>query len=57
MSFITGVRHLRQEEDYTCVAAYLRMALDYWGVQQSEQDLAVLTDTTVAGTRLVETGK
>ena len=54
MSFISGVKHLRQQEDYTCVAACLRMVLDYWGVQQSEQDIAVLTHTTVAGTRLEE---
>ena len=54
MSFISGVKHVRQEEDYTCVAACLRMALDYWSVQKSEQDIAVLTHTTVTGTRLEE---
>ena len=54
MRFINGVRHLRQEEDYTCVAACVRIVLDYWGVQQSEQDIATLTHTTIAGTRLEE---
>lgn len=52
MSFISGVKHFRQEEDYTCVAACLRMTLDYWGVQRSEQDIAALTHTTITGIRL-----
>ena len=54
MSSISGVKHFRQEEDYTCVAACLRMTLDYWGVQRSEQDIAAPTHTTITGTRLEE---
>jgi len=39
------IPHFQQEEDYSCVAACLRMALKYYDIDEQEVDLRLLLDT------------
>ena len=41
----------RQETDYSCVPACLRMALESLGVSKTEEELRALCDCTALGTR------
>jgi len=49
-----AVPYHKQNRDYTCGPACLRMALEYWGFQQDEVSLSMLCKTTVTGTGLAE---
>jgi ABC-type bacteriocin/lantibiotic exporter with double-glycine peptidase domain len=46
-----NVPHFRQELDYSCVAACVRMVLAHYGDVRSEADLRSLLDTQPTGTR------
>jgi len=48
------VPYHKQNRDYTCGPACLRMTLEYWGFQQDEVSLSMLCKTTIAGTGLAE---
>ena len=48
------VPYYKQNRDYTCGPACLRMALKYFGVEQDEVSLTIRCRTTVAGTGLAE---
>ena len=48
------VPYFRQNRDYTCGPACLRMVLKYWGREQDEVSLTMLCRTTVGGTGLSE---
>lgn len=42
--------HLKQERDYACTPACVRMVLSYYGLTLSEDELISLLRTTLAGT-------
>src|SRR5438128_2403473 len=46
-----SVPHFRQESNYSCVAACVRMVLRHCGSDQSEADIRQLLGTTPFGTR------
>src|SRR3712207_4617475 len=46
-----NVTHYKQEFNYSCVAACVRMVLAYHGLNLSEAELRTLLDTRPTGTR------
>ena len=48
------VPYFKQNRDFTCGPACLRMVLEYFGVEQDEVTLAILCGTNLAGTGLAE---
>lgn len=46
-----NVPHFRQEHEYSCLAACVRMVLAHYGDTQTEVELRSLLDTRPTGTR------
>ena len=46
--------YYRQETDYSCAAACLRMVLEQLGVVKTEAELRTLSDTTTRGTEALQ---
>jgi len=47
------IPHFEQEKTYSCVAACVRMVLNYYGVNASEDGIRRLLGTKLTGTRFV----
>src|SRR5579859_3732819 len=46
-----NVPHFQQEHEYSCVAACARMVLVHFGDSRTEEELRLLLDTQITGTR------
>lgn len=46
------IKALKQETDYTCLPACIRIIMNYFGNEKPEYEIAATSFTTKAGTRL-----
>jgi ABC-type bacteriocin/lantibiotic exporter with double-glycine peptidase domain len=52
-----AIPHFMQEKSYSCVAACVRMLLDYYGINASEDEVRRLLGTKVTGTRFANVAR
>ena len=52
-----SIPHYEQEKDYSCVAACMRMVLEYYGITEPEDEICRLLGTKTTGTRVVNVAR
>jgi ABC-type bacteriocin/lantibiotic exporter with double-glycine peptidase domain len=52
-----SIPHFKQEQDYSCVAACIRMVLEYYGINAQEDEIRRLLDTKSTGTRFINVAR